>query len=269
MVPPNRIRYVPGTPPDEACYCFETNIYNYTHHFTVDRELDWSSFGKLLLKLPRLEAITWLFFETPFPAIIKEVLQRRPRVKLYIENMSIGYRTDLENIHNATLAILKSLIGISSIHTVKVETKYEEPVIMRWLKDVLLSSKNLEVLHLTLPRNNNGNIEWHCDGLGAYDLCVEDSERLDSLTELVYESRLPDETENQLIPMSFFNWSKIRHLELRGPSLSRYVKYFQTQDVRFETLLLENVLREELGIKHIRPIHPRNRTLWCRSIEIP
>lgn len=224
LVSPNQIIDISDPSPEEPFYSFKTNIATYTRHVTVDKALDWPAFGKLLSKMQRLEEIMWLYFETPFPAIIKEILQEQPKVKLHIENLSIGYRTDVENIHKPTLDLLRSLISISSIHTVKVVTKYEQPVIMRWLKDVLLSSRNLEVLHITLPRNENGDIEWQCDGLGAYDLCVEDDEQLKSLTDLVYESRLADISENRLIPISFFDWPNIRHVELRGPSMNHYVE---------------------------------------------
>jgi hypothetical protein len=73
----------------------------------------------------------------------------------------------------------------------------------------------------------------------------EPGERLESLKELVYEARQPQLSERQLIPISFFNWSRIRHLQLRGHVMSLYIKSMGTKDVQFETLVLENVISEK------------------------
>ncbi|KUJ21391.1 uncharacterized protein LY89DRAFT_432668 [Mollisia scopiformis] len=221
----------------------------HTRHLTVDRRLDWMSFSKLLSRTRRLESITWLFWEASFPAEVKEVLLKHsPDVKLSVESLSIGHRTDDEDVQNADLNLLKSLVGIPNVHTMKVEINYEHPVAMRWLKDVLLSSRNLETLHLTLPRNQDGRIDWDYDGLGVYDLCIEKGEQLESLKELVYEARQPPWSPKQLIPTSFFNWSKIHHLQLRGHALHYYVKYLHTQDVYFQTLSIEFIVSP--GYRH-------------------
>lgn len=83
-------------------------------------------------------------------------------------------------------------MGIWNIRSIKVDIGYEHPVAMRWLKDVLLSSPHLEVLHLTLPKSEDD--PWHNDGLGIFDFCIEPGERLSSLKELVYESRFAQVT---------------------------------------------------------------------------
>ncbi|KAE8443787.1 hypothetical protein EG329_001381 [Mollisiaceae sp. DMI_Dod_QoI] len=225
---------------EERFYNFEANVVAYARHITVCCLLNWFLFSNLLSRMQHLETVTWHFWDSPFPSIVKKVLRKQcPNVKLYIENLSIGYRTDDEDVQTADLNLLKSLVGIQNIHAVKVVINYEHPVSMRWLKDALISSKNLEVLHLSPPRNHDGRIEWRNDDLGQYDLCVEEGERLESLTELVYESRSFYATK--LIPVSFFNWSKIRHLELRGHILRHYVHFLQTQEVYFHTLVLESI----------------------------
>ncbi|CZR67343.1 uncharacterized protein PAC_17242 [Phialocephala subalpina] len=237
-IPANKIQDDDQNPAEEIRYTFEANVVAHTRHLTVDNSMNWSAFRNLLPRMQRLETITWHFWETPFPAIIKRVLSKQlPDVKLYIEEFSIGYRTDDEDVQKADLNLLKSLVGIPNIHAAKVEINYEHPVSMRWLKDVLLSSKKLEILHLTLPRNRDGRIEWGHDDLGVYDLCIEDGEQLENLKELVYECRCYD--FKKIVPISFFNWSKIRHLELRGHVLRYYVDYLRTQDVYFQTLVLE------------------------------
>jgi hypothetical protein len=153
-------------------YTFGDHIMAYTRHVTVKSKLDWLLFAKLLSKMQNLNRITWLFWGEPFPAAVKNLLQTSPNVKLWIEGMSVGDRSDDEDVQQGDVDLLKSLVGIPNARAAKVEINYEHPVTMRWLKDVLLSSCNLEILHLTLPRNQDGRIDWSCDGLGAYDFCV-------------------------------------------------------------------------------------------------
>jgi hypothetical protein len=134
-----------------------------------------------------------------------------------------------------------SLVGCPNIHSIKVEIGYEHPVSMRWLKDVLLASPKLEILHMTLPRHRNG-ISFRCDGLGVYNLCVQPGETLSSLKELVYEARTLYgrlDLQSFSIPASFFNWSKIRHLELRGLPMFHLIRSLDDQILNLQTLKLE------------------------------
>ncbi len=158
---------------------------------------------------------------------------------MFIEDLSIGFRTDAEEVQANDLNILKSLVSCRNIHSVKVEIGYEHPVTMRWLKDVLLSSLNLRILHLTLPRDRDGKVEWRADGLGFYDLCVQQGERLSPLTELVYEWRVPGQAERSIIPASFFDFTQIRHLELRSPTIDLFLIALKDQSLHIETLIID------------------------------
>jgi hypothetical protein len=134
-----------------------------------------------------------------------------------------------------------SLVECPNIHSIKVEIGYEHPVSMRWLKDVLLASPKLEILHMTLPRTSQG-ISFRCDGLGVYNLCVQPGETLSSLKELVYEARAPYgrfDLQSFSIPASFFDWSKLRHLELRGLPMFHFIRSLDHQILNLQTLKLE------------------------------
>jgi hypothetical protein len=127
------------------------------------------------------------WWDHPFPKIIKKRLQASwPDAKLFLEDISIGFQNDVDDGQVIELDLIKSLVGIQNIYSVKFTIEYEHPVAMRWLKDVLLNSPNLRILHLTLPRSPDGDVDLSADGLGSYDLCVEPGERLPLLDELVY-----------------------------------------------------------------------------------
>lgn len=70
-------------------------------------------------------------------------------------------------------------------------------------------------------------------------MCVEAGESLNPLTTLVYEARLPAMTENITIPASFFNWSKIRHLELRGHRMDSFIRSLKDKITSLDTLILQ------------------------------
>ncbi len=99
--------------------------------------------------------------------------------------------------------------------------------------------QTLEILHITLPRLSNGRMDWSCDNLGLYGLCVEPGEKLAALTELVYEARVPYVFEDCIIQVSFFNWSRIGHLELRGHRTYHFVESLIGQTLRLETLIID------------------------------
>lgn len=184
-----------------------------------------------------------MHWEAPFPAIIKNRLHKSwPDAKLFIEDLSVGFRTDAEEVQANDLNLLKSLVGCHNTHSVKVEIGYEHPVTMRWLKDVLLNGPKLKILHLTLPRGRDGKVQWRADGLGFYDLCVQQGECLSQLTELVYEGRVPPQEERSVIPASFFDFTQIRHLELRGPIMDRFLMTLKDQSLCVETLIIEYYL---------------------------
>lgn len=162
-----------------------------------------------------------------------EALQLLPNIELHVENLVVGSRPDDEV---QAKSMPTSIMDIWNIRSIKVHIGYEHPVAMRWLKDVLLSSPRLEVLHLTLPRSEDD--PWRSDGLGIFDFCIEPGERLSSLKELVYESRFcPGDACT--IPASFFNWMKIRTLTLRGLRMITLVAALESQHLQLTNLTLE------------------------------
>lgn len=141
---------------------------------------------------------------------------------------------------------------------------------MRWLKDVLLSSKSLERLSMTLPRLETGRIDFSDDGLGSYDLCVEPGERLESLNKLVYESRIP--FTKPLIPTSFFNWDKICHLELRGHRMISFLRTLSPHNLQLHTLIVEFFCMGEsydTGLEVLDDIITRTRGLKVLTLVNP
>lgn len=182
----------------------------------------------------------WLYWDDPFPRIIQKCLSKSwPNAKLFIEGLSIGFQTDVDEVQLLELDLLKSLVDFQNIHSVKVVIEYENPVAMRWLKDVLLGSPKLEIFHLTLPRDRDGKVEWTADGLGSYDLCVESGECLAPLKELLYEIRRPPYTEDRpLIPPSFFNLTQIRCLELKGFDIEKFLVQLKDQPLHLDALTI-------------------------------
>jgi len=80
---------------------------------------------------------------------------------------------------------------------------------------------------------------WGSDGDGAYDFDVEPGDRLSPLRELVYHCRLWQGPQS-LIPSSFWDWSKICHLEVWGPKLVDFLDGIRGQIKCLETLKVEN-----------------------------
>jgi hypothetical protein len=158
-----------------------------------------------------------------------------------VEELRIGTRDD-EEVEESDRTLLMSLMDIKNISSIKTEIYYEHPLAMRWLKDALISSKNLKILHITLPRNSLGIAEWSNDALGAFDLCAEPGDQLLSLQELIYESRVViDDLDSvpKTIPVSFFNWALIRHLTLRGQMMISLVMVLPAQHMNLITLTIE------------------------------
>jgi hypothetical protein len=192
----------------------------------------------------------WLHWEERFPSVIKGRLhQLWPDAKLYLEGLSVGLQTHVDEVQIIDLNLLKSLVDFHNIHSIQVVIEYEHPIAMRWLKNVLLGSPNLRILHLTLPRTRDGKVDWLADGHGTYDLCVQPGERLSPLTELVFETRKPLEDDRSIIPSSFFDFTQMHRLELRGFNMDRFLLPLASQLLRLQslTILYFNKPLEERG----------------------
>ncbi|KAE9379586.1 hypothetical protein N431DRAFT_159822 [Stipitochalara longipes BDJ] len=233
-------------------YTFRANMLTYSRHITVNEVLDWDLFADILSGMQRLDTIRWHYWDDPFPITVKNCLIKLwPDSKLFVEDLSIGFQTDVDEVQLLELDLLKTLVSFQNIHSVKVVIEYEHPVAMRWLKDVLLSSPKLTILHLTLPRNREGLIEWLADGLGSYDLCAQPGERLGPLDELVYETRLPaqsaQEHDHTFIPASFFDLTRIRLLTLRGFHTEKFLLALEATPIHVTAIAITCCARPSNG----------------------
>ena len=139
------------------------------------------------------------------------------------------------------LQTLNSLFGCQNIHSIDASIDCYFPGPMPRLKEVILSCMRLEVLRLHLPRDEDGYLPPSRTLSMQFDLYVKPDEKLPPLKELTIDSRIThDNNKISLIPKSFWNWSQIRHLELRGQSMSRFLNSIQGHISYLETLVVEH-----------------------------
>jgi hypothetical protein len=118
----------------------------YSRHLTVSSELNWTVLAKLISRMTHLESIRRVFFITPtmphfphfshrwlhweerFPSVIKGRLhQLWPDAKLYLEGLSVGLQTHVDEVQIIDLNLLKSLVDFHNIHSIQVVIEYEHP----------------------------------------------------------------------------------------------------------------------------------------------
>jgi hypothetical protein len=107
---------------------------------------------------------------------------------------------------------------------------------------VVMSCPNLEALHLRVP-NDGMRYEWFVDDVNVlHDFGVLPGDKFPPLRGLVYESRFTgfQSGTRPFISTSYWDWSRIRHLELRGQNMIRFVKEITGQIEYLETLKVEN-----------------------------
>jgi hypothetical protein len=166
--------------------------------------------------------------------------------KLHIEYVPVGptgptvYFEDVN--HDLGIFKLTSLLGSKNVRSIKADIEMEHLWSTRGLLEVMMSCSNLEVLHLRVP-NNGGWREWQVDGVSVpHDFGALPGDKLPPLRELVYESRFTNlrSGTRSFIPSSCWDWSRIRHLELRGQNMIIFVKGITGQVKYLETLKIEN-----------------------------
>jgi hypothetical protein len=166
-----------------------------------------------------------------------------PNAKLHIEDVPVG-PTGYFELVNRELGLLKltSLLGSKNVRSIKANIQRVELESTRSLLEVVMSCSNLEVLHLRVP-NNGGRHVWQVDDFNApHDFGALPGDRLPPLRELVYESHFTSfiPGTKPFIPKSCWDWSRIRHLELRGQNMILFVKEIAGQIKYLETLKVEN-----------------------------
>jgi hypothetical protein len=145
--------------------------------------------------------------------------------------------------HN--LEILNGLLGCQNIQSIKADIVYKYPEPACRLKEVLMGCQNLDILHLRTVRLI-GETGMFLTGAGSleqvFDLGVEPGDKLAPLRELVYEMHMRGfYIEVPLIPNSFWDWTRLRHLELRGSQMIQFVNAIQGQIPSLEVLKLEHM----------------------------
>jgi hypothetical protein len=150
---------------------------------------------------------------------------------------------------------------------------YEEPEAMRRFKQLLMSCKNLEALHLRLPTDHEGRTNWASDGNGIYNFGVEADDRLSSpLKELVYHSRGGYTGRDNFIPSSFFDLSQLSRLEVRGHHMISFTRTLQGKFKQLESLeieyfcwgenyeyglrVLDDLISSIRGLKNLKLVNP-------------
>jgi hypothetical protein len=175
-------------------------------------------------------------------------MERWPNAKLHIEALRIATPVGMLNIPNLeegsnhfVRETLNSLLGCHNIHTIDVSINANSPGPMPRLKEIILSCERLEVLRFRLPRDSDGCLPHSSTPSTQFDLYVEPGDKLPPLKELVIDSRIThDKSTISMIPKTFWNWSKIRHLELRGQGMIRFSESIRGEITYLKTLVIEH-----------------------------
>lgn len=194
--------------------------------------------------------LSWDLSNQPFPALVAEVLNEKwPNAKLFIEALPMrGDDPTLDDEGEDLLnrRTLNSLLGCGNIYSINAFTDCNFPGQMRRLKEIILSCKRLEVLHLRLWRNEDGRLPTSQAESSEFDLCVESGDKLPPLKELAIDSKIftPTSPTTVSIPSTFWNWSQIRHLELRGQNMLFFLESIRGQILHLDTLIIEHFFYE-------------------------
>lgn len=183
--------------------------------------------------------LSWAYWDECFPVEVRDVLiEQWPNAKLYIE--ALRMRSE-EGSDHFMLQTLNSLSGCQNIHSIDASIDCYIPGPMPCLKEVILSCMRLEVLRLRLPRDEDEYLPPSRSPSMQFNLYVRPDERLPPLKELAIDSRITrDNNTMSLIPTSFWNWSQILHLELRGQGMSRFLNSVQGHISYLENLVVKH-----------------------------
>src|SRR4051812_23576229 len=170
-----------------------------------------------------LTVVRWNSWGEPIPASVLLCLSDvRPETRLYIESLPVAKKVEDLGAEQRNLKILDSLMSCRRIYSIKADVSYENASSTTRFKEVLISCPNLEVLHLRYPREEQSRTLPR-EGL---DFGVETGEKLHHLKELVYECCSGSYTteERKTIPSTFFDFTELRHLELRGKHMHGFIE---------------------------------------------
>lgn len=239
----------------------QQNVIAYSHHITVQGGvLNWALLAELLTRLKRLDYLRctnledmrslysrtfrWNTWEEPFPPNVGQCLAEFwPNAVLHVENLPVGYESEVLGIQKLDCELLDQLPGSRNIRAITADVKYEHPSLVRCLKQALLRCENLETLHLRTPRLK-GQYDPESNGpSGAvFDLDIQLEESLAPLRELIFETRLLLQPRNTPTNRNrFWNFSNLRHLELRGTSMMQFIESTKGQIKHLQVLKLQNI----------------------------
>ncbi|KAH6673339.1 hypothetical protein B0J14DRAFT_638384 [Halenospora varia] len=246
------------------------DMCSYTRNLTIggkrQEKWNWGHLQDLLVAIKQLKDLHWTYWGEPIPLSILDTLkQQRPDLALHIEELYIGHKDSEQPRqlytggqivalgcqspasiqHQLDLEVQSPFFGCQNVHSIKVNINYDDLATKRKLKDLARSCLNLETFHIRVLQED-GTIAYHRpDPYVPLDFGVEARDKLPPVRELIYESRWNGGGgqwvgQRGFIPCSFFNWTRIQHLELRGVMMWRFMRSIQGQISHLETLKVEN-----------------------------
>jgi hypothetical protein len=133
--------------------------------------------------------------------------------------------------------LLDGLLDRGSITSIKAQVHHIYPMWTKQFKEFVLSCPNIEILHIRIPLTDD-KTEWSvAPTVPDENFHIAPTDKLAPLRELILDSRLSNHP--QIIPSTFWDWSRIQHLELRGPNMFHVVNEIQGQIHQLETLIIE------------------------------
>lgn len=173
------------------------------------------------------------YWNEPFPLEVRKVLTEKwPSANLFIE--ALPRHLEVATLH-----------GLQNIYSIKITVNGQLRQTSDWMRQLILvicSCKRLEILHIRLPRDEDGFLPFSDAHWPQIDRLVEPGEKLLALKELALDCRVTHDNHAMgLIPLGFWNGTQIRHLELRGPCYFRSLQHLmQGKILRLDTLVIEH-----------------------------
>jgi hypothetical protein len=163
-----------------------------------------------------------------------------PSPLVYLEDLPMGHDFGLfgdSDAERLKLRLLDGLFDRGNITSIKAQVHHIYPMWTKKFKEFVLSCPNIEILHIRIPLID-GKTEWSVAPTVPYEnFHIAPTDKLAPLRELILESR--HSNPPQIIPSTFWDWSRIQHLELRGPNMFHVVNEIQGQIHQLETLIIE------------------------------
>jgi hypothetical protein len=163
-----------------------------------------------------------------------------PSPLVYLEDLPMGHDFGLwgdSDTERLKFRLLDGLLDRRSITSIKAQVHHIYPIWTKKFKEFILNCPNIEILHIRVPPID-GKTEWSVAPSVPYEnFHIAPTDKLAPLRELILESRISNPP--QIIPSTFWDWSRIQHLELRGPNMLHIINEIQGQIHHLDTLIIE------------------------------